>query len=82
MDSACELLLDYFETIVSSGTAHDDPSEEVWGEYMREVYKRSPAMQAFLPKESYRYRIDLIEELDSELAKREEARRKTARTLK
>ncbi len=35
VDAACELFLDYFETIVGSSSAHDDPSEEVWRTYMR-----------------------------------------------
>lgn len=82
VDSACELLLDYFETIVSSRTEHDDPSEQVWCAYMRQVYTGSPVMRAFLRQESHRYRIDLIEELDGNLAKEEKARRQAARPRK
>ncbi len=70
VDSACELLLDYFETIVRSGTVLDDTSEEVWHKYMVKIYRKSPALRAFLENERDRYTPELIELLDPPLGRR------------
>jgi hypothetical protein len=77
IDTACELLLDYFETIVSSSPAHDDASEEVWCVYMQQMYARSPALRTFVERECSRYRLDLISLLDAGLGERESRRRRT-----
>lgn len=70
VESACELLLDYFETIVRSGTVLDDTSEAVWHKYMVKIYRKSPALRAFLENERDRYTPELIELLDPALGRR------------
>lgn len=70
LESACELLLDYFETIVRSGTVLDDTSEVVWRKYMVKVYRKSPALRQFLENERDRYTPELIDLLDPVLGQR------------
>lgn len=70
LESACELLLDYFETIVRSGAVLDDTSEVVWRKYMIKVYRKSPALRQFLENERDRYTPELIDLLDPALGAR------------
>jgi len=70
LESACELLLDYFETIVRSGTVLDDTSEAVWHKYMVKIYRKSPALRQFLENERDRYTPELCELLDPALGRR------------
>ena len=70
IESACELLLDYFETIVRSGTVLDDTSEAVWHKYMVKIYRKSPALREFLENERDRYTPELINLLDPALGRR------------
>ena len=68
VEAACELLLDYFETIVGSSSVLDDTSESVWNVYMQKIYVTSPALCAFLNRECERYTPALTALLDPKLS--------------
>ena len=65
VDAACEMLLDYFETIIVSTAEVDDQTETAWLAYMRSIYAKSAELKRFLREHDAQYSAALKQKLTS-----------------
>jgi hypothetical protein len=65
--AACEVMADHWENTCLSGQSLHADTLRVWSAYMVRVYRRSPALRAFLLREGHCYSNEFLALLDPEL---------------